>query len=68
MIKRREHGEAKNIRIYQDTKEEFEKIGQYGESADDIMRRLIHHFKIHQSRISKILAEDPGDEKNDDMR
>jgi hypothetical protein len=37
----RRKGEAKNIRIYEDTKKSFEKIGRYGESADDILRRLI---------------------------
>lgn len=43
MIKQNERrkGEAKSIRVYDDTKRAFERIGRYGESADDILRRLI---------------------------
>ena len=43
--KNRQKGEAKNIRIYEDTKKEFESIGKYGESADDILRRLINNYR-----------------------
>lgn len=41
-------GKAVNIRIYQDTKKDFEELGKYGENADDILRRLLCTYDVHQ--------------------
>ena len=34
-----------NIRIRKETKQKFDELGKYGESADDILNRLIYCFK-----------------------
>jgi hypothetical protein len=34
-----------NIRIRKETKQKFDELGKYGESADDIMVRLIKEYK-----------------------
>lgn len=44
----RKKGKARNIRVYEDTKKSFEKIGRYGETADDILRRLIATYYERQ--------------------
>lgn len=38
-------GEATNIRVYKDTKKEFETCGNYGDTADTILRKLIKFYK-----------------------
>jgi len=43
--KRTERGKATNIRVYADTKKEFEMCGCYGDTADTLLRKLISVYK-----------------------
>ena len=42
---------ATNIRVYEDTKEDFEKCGKYGDSADSILKRLINFYKKWKDKV-----------------
>ena len=49
---RPDKGEATNIRVYKDTKKEFETCGNYGDTADAILRKLVKFYKKYLSKIS----------------
>jgi len=49
---RPDKGEATNIRVYDDTKKEFETCGSYGDTADTILRKLIKFYKKYLSKIN----------------
>jgi len=45
-------GEATNIRVYEDTKKDFEACGRYGDTADTILRKLIDFYKAHGGKYN----------------
>jgi hypothetical protein len=46
-----EEKKAANIRIQDDTKQEFEKCGKYGDTADSILKKLINFYNKYKDRI-----------------
>jgi hypothetical protein len=42
---------ATNIRVYEDTKLDFEKCGKYGDSADSILKRLIGFYNRWKDKV-----------------
>jgi len=47
---RPDKGEATNIRVYDDTKKEFETCGSYGDTADTILRKLVKFYKKYMNK------------------
>ena len=49
---RPDKGEATNIRVYEDTKKDFESCGKYGDTADTILRKLISVYKKYRGKLN----------------
>ncbi len=46
-----EKKKATNIRVYETTKVDFEKLGKYGDSADSILKRLINFYNKWKDKV-----------------
>jgi hypothetical protein len=52
--------EVTNIRIGKEIKKEFDKLGQYGENASDILTRVVKFYTRFHNAKGELITESPS--------